>query len=59
MTTAAGYPNSIFSGFDFHAPSIATCRERAREARMRGRVDFQVATATEYAGELDLICFFD
>jgi 2-polyprenyl-3-methyl-5-hydroxy-6-metoxy-1,4-benzoquinol methylase len=59
MTMAAAYPNSIFSGFDFHAPSIATCRERAREAGVRGRVDFQVPTATEYAGEFDLICFFD
>ena len=59
VTMAAEYPGSVFSGFDFHAPSIATCRERGREAGVSGRVDFQVATATGYAGEFDLICFFD
>jgi tRNA G46 methylase TrmB len=35
VTMAAPYPNSIFSGFDFHAPSIATCIERARERARR------------------------
>ena len=59
VTMAVAYPDSVFTGFDFHAPSIATCRERAREAGVSGRVDFQVATATGYTGEFDLICFFD
>jgi SAM-dependent methyltransferase len=59
VTMAAAYPDSVFTGFDFHAPSIAICRERAREAGVCGHVDFQVATATEYDGEFDLICFFD
>jgi 2-polyprenyl-3-methyl-5-hydroxy-6-metoxy-1,4-benzoquinol methylase len=59
VTMAAAYPNSVFSGFDFHAPSIETCRQRAREAGVSERADFQVATATSYTGQFDLICFFD
>jgi 2-polyprenyl-3-methyl-5-hydroxy-6-metoxy-1,4-benzoquinol methylase len=59
VAMAMAYPNSTFHGFDFHAPSIATCRERAREAGVDGRAEFQVATATNYSGEFDLICFFD
>ena len=31
VAMATAYPSSIFSGFDFHAPSIETCRKRARE----------------------------
>ena len=30
-------PNSTFYGFDFHAPSIETCRERASEAGVTER----------------------
>jgi SAM-dependent methyltransferase len=59
VAMALAYPNSVFSGFDFHAPSIATCRQRAREAGVSERADFQVATATGYSGGFDLICFFD
>jgi SAM-dependent methyltransferase len=59
VAMATAYPNSIFSGFDFHEPSIETCRKRAREAGVSDRADFQVATATSYAGQFDLICFFD
>ena len=59
VAMATAYPNSIFSGFDFHAPSIETCRKRAYEAGLGGRAHFQVATATSYSGQFDLICFFD
>jgi SAM-dependent methyltransferase len=59
IAMATAYQNSRFAGFDFHEPSIATCRERAREAGVSGRTDFQVASATSYSGEFDLICFFD
>ena len=59
VAMSSAYPNSVFSGFDFHAPSIATCRERAREAGVSDRADFQVATAIGYSGQFDLICFFD
>jgi 2-polyprenyl-3-methyl-5-hydroxy-6-metoxy-1,4-benzoquinol methylase len=59
VAMAAAYPNSTFTGFDFHAPSIETCRERAIEAGLSGRTHFQVATSTNYSGKFDLICFFD
>ncbi len=39
--------------------SRKACRERAREAGVSDRADFQVATATGYPGQFDLICFFD
>jgi 2-polyprenyl-3-methyl-5-hydroxy-6-metoxy-1,4-benzoquinol methylase len=59
VAMASAYPNSMFSGFDFHSPSIETCRKRAIEADVSARADFQVAGATEYDGQFDLICFFD
>jgi SAM-dependent methyltransferase len=59
VAMATAYPNSTFSGFDFHAPSIETCRKRAHEAGVSGRAQFQVATSTSYSGQFDLICFFD
>ncbi len=59
VAMAAAYPNSTFSGFDFHAPSIETCRERASEAGVSGRTRFEVASSTSYSGAFDLICFFD
>jgi 2-polyprenyl-3-methyl-5-hydroxy-6-metoxy-1,4-benzoquinol methylase len=59
VAMAAAYPNSTFSGFDFHAPSIETCRKRAIEAGVSGRAQFEVETATTYSGQFDLICFFD
>ena len=59
VAMAAAYPNSKFVGFDFHGPSIETCRKRTSEAGLGGRAHFEVATATSYSGEFDLICFFD
>jgi SAM-dependent methyltransferase len=59
VVMASAYPRSTFFGFDFHAPSVETCRERAREAGVSERANFQVATAKSYPGEFDLICFFD
>ena len=59
VTMATAYPSSVFTGFDFHAPSIATCRDGPARRGWAGALDFQVATATGYAGEFDLICFFD
>jgi 2-polyprenyl-3-methyl-5-hydroxy-6-metoxy-1,4-benzoquinol methylase len=59
VVMAGAYPNSTFSGFDFHAPSIETSRKRASEAGVAGRTRFEVATATSYSGQFDLICFFD
>jgi 2-polyprenyl-3-methyl-5-hydroxy-6-metoxy-1,4-benzoquinol methylase len=56
---ADAYPNSHFWGFDYHAPSIDTARERAQEAGVSERTTFEVAGAKDYPGEYDLICFFD
>lgn len=59
IVMAEAYPNSRFAGFDYHEPSIATARQRAREAGVDGRARFEVATARDYPGTYDLICFFD
>jgi SAM-dependent methyltransferase len=57
---AQAFPASRFFGFDFHAPSIETARERAATAGVADRVTFEVATADGYpAHEYDLLCFFD
>ncbi len=59
VTMAAAYPKSTFCGFDFHAPSVETARRRAAEAGVSERTRFEVARATAYSGQYDLICFFD
>jgi 2-polyprenyl-3-methyl-5-hydroxy-6-metoxy-1,4-benzoquinol methylase len=57
---AQAFPASTFTGIDVHAESIAVARERAREAGVAGRVRFEVAAATQYAGSgYDLVAFFD
>jgi SAM-dependent methyltransferase len=59
VVMADAFPNSRFSGFDFHEPSIETARERAHEASVQDRTTFEVAGAKDYPGTYDLICFFD
>ncbi len=60
VVMAEAYPNSSFTGFDFHAESINTARERAARAGVSDRVSFEVAPASEFTGgPYDLICFFD
>lgn len=57
---AQAYPNSRFTGFDYHAPSIDRAREAAAAAGVSDRIDFQVASAQDYPGEgYDLVCIFD
>lgn len=56
---AKAYPRSMFVGYDYHAPSVETARQRAAESGV-DNVEFQVADATGYAeGDFDLIAFFD
>lgn len=56
---AKAFPNSDFVGYDYHAPSINTATERAKDAGTNN-VRFEVADATGYrAKDLDLIAFFD
>jgi ubiquinone/menaquinone biosynthesis C-methylase UbiE len=60
VVLAQAFPKSRIEGFDFHAESIATAKERAREAKVDERVGFETASAKGYAGkDYDLICFFD
>ena len=59
VVMAQAYPQSQFWGFDYHAPSIETSKERAAEAGVAKRTTFEVATAKDYPGTYDLICYFD
>lgn len=47
---AKAYPNSTFFGFDYHRPSIAAARKRAKEAGVKN-VTFAVAKSTNYPGK--------
>jgi SAM-dependent methyltransferase len=56
---AKAFPNSEFIGIDYHAPSIETASQRAKDAGA-GNARFEVADATGYSdGDFDLIAFFD
>lgn len=57
---AEAFPNSSFSGFDYHMPSIERARHAAMEAGVSDRVVFEAAAAKEYPGyDYDLVCVFD
>ncbi len=57
---AEASPASRFVGIDYHAVSIATARKRAEQAGVADRVEFEVAGASDFAGEgYDLVAFFD
>ncbi|HVL78612.1 MAG TPA: class I SAM-dependent methyltransferase [Sphingomicrobium sp.] len=56
---AEAFPNSEFTGFDYHDKSIDRARELAEEAGLRN-VRFEVAAAKEAPGSgYDLVCCFD
>ncbi len=57
---AQTYPNSTFTGFDYHAESIEAARESAKRAGVADRCQFEVGTAKEYPGSgYDLVAVFD
>ena len=57
---AQAYPNARFYGYDNHAASIETARQRAEAAGVSDRVRFEVADARSFPAEgYDLIAFFD
>ena len=57
---AREYPNSAFTGSDYHDRSIEIARKRAADAGVAGRVSFEVATASEFSGTgYDLAATFD
>jgi SAM-dependent methyltransferase len=57
---AEAFPRSTFVGSDYHESSIATARQRAQEAGVADRVEFEVAPAASFAGKrFDLVTMFD
>lgn len=57
---ARAYPNSSFTGFDYHSGSIERARHLADQANVGNRVVFEVASAKAYPGNnYDLVTFFD
>ncbi|WP_068278561.1 class I SAM-dependent methyltransferase [Aldersonia kunmingensis] len=57
---AEAFPNSIVTGFDYHAESIALARKQAAEDGLADRVGFEVAAAQDFAGTgYDLVAMFD
>jgi len=60
IVLAQAYPASTFVGYDYHEPSIAAARDRAKAAGVADRVSFEVAGAKTYPGrDFDLVAFFD
>ena len=54
------FPNSGFTGFDYHDASIERARQAAEEAGSPKNLDFKVASAKESPGEdYDLVTVFD
>lgn len=59
LLLAESFPNSTVYGFDFHAPSIETAREKARAAGINN-VHFEAVAAKEFPGsDYDFACIFD
>jgi SAM-dependent methyltransferase len=57
---AREYPESRFTGYDSHPPSIEVARKRATDAGVADRVRFDTADASRYPADgYDLVCFFD
>jgi SAM-dependent methyltransferase len=57
---AQAFPNSTFTGFDYHGPSVERARAAAREAGVEPRCRFEVADAKSYPGTgYDLVAVFD
>src|SRR5436309_1334392 len=59
LLLAEAYPASTVVGFDAHAGSIDAARKRAADAGLADRVRFEVASAKNFGGTHDLVCFFD
>jgi SAM-dependent methyltransferase len=57
---AGAFPNSTFSGSDYHEGSIDTARQRAEEAGVSDRASFEIAPAASFSGRgYDLVTMFD
>ncbi|HYB48351.1 MAG TPA: class I SAM-dependent methyltransferase [Streptosporangiaceae bacterium] len=57
---AQEYPNSVFTGSDYHDESIELARKRATDAGVADRASFEVASASSFSGSgYDLAATFD
>jgi hypothetical protein len=57
---AQEYPNSRFTGSDYHDESIEVARKRAADAGVADRIRFEVASADAFSGsDYDLAATFD
>jgi ubiquinone/menaquinone biosynthesis C-methylase UbiE len=57
---AQEYPNSVFTGSDYHDRSIELARKRAGDAGVADRVNFEVSSAPSFSGTgYDLAVTFD
>jgi 2-polyprenyl-3-methyl-5-hydroxy-6-metoxy-1,4-benzoquinol methylase len=57
---AQAFPNSEFTGFDYHDRSIEAATQKAAEAGVGDRVKFEIAKSKEFPGSgYDLVTFFD
>lgn len=59
ITMARAFPNSTFTGFDYHAPSVENARKAAQKSGVAGNTSFEVASAKDFQGRFDLVAFFD
>lgn len=60
LLMAEAYPESEFTGYDFHAPSIEEARRHAQAHGLSERVRFEVAAAKEVPdGNFDLVTMYD
>jgi 2-polyprenyl-3-methyl-5-hydroxy-6-metoxy-1,4-benzoquinol methylase len=59
LLLSQAYPASTVVGIDAHDGSIGAARKRAADAGLADRVEFEVATAKDFKGKYDLVCFFD
>ena len=60
LLMADAYPNSRFTGYDFHAPSIAEANAHAVKHGLSDRVRFETMEAKVIpASDLDLVTVFD
>src|SRR5919206_1531570 len=59
LMMAKTYPNSTFTGFDFHKESIEKAKESAKIEKINN-VKFEVSSAEEFPGsDYDFVTFFD
>src|SRR5262245_11993234 len=59
IVMAKAFPNSSFTGFDYHLPSIERARSAASDASVNKNCHFEVADSKKFPGNgYDLVAFF-